>query len=152
MTALPVILVIIEPDLGTAMVLVPQAIVGAFLAGIEWMHAAVIVAFLVLLVPVGWHFFFFSSRRRHTRCGRDWSSDMCSSDLWPSCATPRRNQAVIGSGKTPTRFFRQEGSATAPSSALTPRGACQCPMNAAFSASTSPAKESENFALSKRPS
>src|SRR6266498_4991142 len=26
-------------------------------------------------------FFFFSSRRRHTRCGRDWSSDVCSSDL-----------------------------------------------------------------------
>src|SRR5690554_1157220 len=24
--------------------------------------------------------FFFSSRRRHTRCGRDWSSDVCSSD------------------------------------------------------------------------
>src|SRR2546429_836040 len=37
-------------------------------------------------------FFFFSSRRRHTRCSRDWSSDVCSSDLalrlvkgeWPS--------------------------------------------------------------------
>src|SRR3989442_12190197 len=28
-------------------------------------------------------FFFFSSRRRHTRCGRDWSSDVCSSDLVP---------------------------------------------------------------------
>src|SRR5215813_6320742 len=28
-------------------------------------------------------FFFFSSRRRHTRCGRDWSSDVCSSDLGP---------------------------------------------------------------------
>src|SRR5579872_1843297 len=27
-------------------------------------------------------FFFFSSRRRHTRCGRDWSSDVCSSDLF----------------------------------------------------------------------
>src|SRR5690554_7432538 len=26
-------------------------------------------------------FFFFSSRRRHTRCGHDWSSDVCSSDL-----------------------------------------------------------------------
>src|SRR5690554_5863937 len=25
--------------------------------------------------------FLFSSRRRHTRCGRDWSSDVCSSDL-----------------------------------------------------------------------
>src|SRR5690606_40076177 len=27
------------------------------------------------------HFFFFSSRRRHTRFSRDWSSDVCSSDL-----------------------------------------------------------------------
>src|SRR3989337_2583523 len=31
-------------------------------------------------------FFFFSSRRRHTRCYRDWSSDVCSSDL----PAPRR--------------------------------------------------------------
>src|SRR5687768_18378211 len=29
-------------------------------------------------------FFFFSSRRRHTRCSRDWSSDVCSSDLVPA--------------------------------------------------------------------
>src|SRR5207245_4862565 len=27
------------------------------------------------------YLFFFSSRRRHTRCYRDWSSDVCSSDL-----------------------------------------------------------------------
>src|ERR1035438_10651799 len=27
-------------------------------------------------------FFFFSSRRRHTRCLSDWSSDVCSSDLY----------------------------------------------------------------------
>src|SRR5699024_11950758 len=27
-------------------------------------------------------FFFFSSRRRHTRSKRDWSSDVCSSDLF----------------------------------------------------------------------
>src|SRR6266542_4227056 len=32
------------------------------------------------------HFFFFSSRRLHTRCYRDWSSDVCSSDL-PSSAS-----------------------------------------------------------------
>src|SRR5205809_5362259 len=32
-------------------------------------------------------FFFFSSRRRHTRCSRDWSSDVCSSDL-PITTTP----------------------------------------------------------------
>src|SRR5207253_3662436 len=29
-------------------------------------------------------FFFFSSRRRHTRWPRDWSSDVCSSDLRPA--------------------------------------------------------------------
>src|SRR5437868_15378445 len=28
-----------------------------------------------------WFCFFFSSRRRHTRSKRDWSSDVCSSDL-----------------------------------------------------------------------
>src|SRR5581483_4694120 len=30
-------------------------------------------------------FFFFSSRRRHTRYWRDWSSDVCSSDLRAAC-------------------------------------------------------------------
>src|SRR3712207_6879734 len=28
-----------------------------------------------------YYYFFFSSRRRHTRYWRDWSSDVCSSDL-----------------------------------------------------------------------
>src|SRR5215203_6404866 len=35
-------------------------------------------------------FFFVSSRRRHTRYWRDWSSDVCSSDLAPSSAGARR--------------------------------------------------------------
>src|SRR5256885_10731275 len=35
-------------------------------------------------------FFFFSSRRRHTRLQGDWSSDVCSSDL-----EPRRHRAVL---------------------------------------------------------
>src|SRR5687768_12039848 len=33
------------------------------------------------LISIVFIFFFFSSRRRHTRCSRDWSSDVCSSDL-----------------------------------------------------------------------
>src|SRR5690606_40610011 len=33
-------------------------------------------------------FFFFSSRRRHTRFSRDWSSDVCSSDLEPPPHAP----------------------------------------------------------------
>src|SRR5687768_11825339 len=41
--------------------------------------------------------FFFSSRRRHTRCSRDWSSDVCSSDLGGPMKTARlsRPLAVI---------------------------------------------------------
>src|SRR5690606_39412827 len=32
--------------------------------------------------------FFVSSRRRHTRFSRDWSSDVCSSDLKPVAISP----------------------------------------------------------------
>src|SRR5690606_39787714 len=32
--------------------------------------------------------FFFSSRRRHTIFSRDWSSDVCSSDLTPAAIPP----------------------------------------------------------------
>src|SRR3712207_7526782 len=38
-------------------------------------------------------FFFFSSRRRHTRYWRDWSSDVCSSDLRDR---PGRGEAEAG--------------------------------------------------------
>src|SRR5690625_7137485 len=34
--------------------------------------------------------FFFSSRRRHTRWPRDWSSDVCSSDLTATVNDPQR--------------------------------------------------------------
>src|SRR3989449_7579455 len=37
--------------------------------------------------------FFFSSRRRHTRCSRDWSSDVCSSDL---CGSGRKYKRCCG--------------------------------------------------------
>src|SRR5438067_4268013 len=41
--------------------------------------------------------FFFSSRRRHTRSKRDWSSDVCSSDLWNgrSLRMTRHHQAAV---------------------------------------------------------
>src|SRR2546421_6687434 len=46
--------------------------------------------------------FLFSSRRRHTRSDRDWSSDVCSSDLFFSArfivqwvASERRQQSVV---------------------------------------------------------
>src|SRR3712207_8949138 len=43
-------------------------------------------------------FFFFSSRRRHTRYWRDWSSDVCSSDLLFAIGTDYRfsNNVRVG--------------------------------------------------------
>src|SRR2546429_5030165 len=44
---------------------------------------------------VGALIFFFSSRRRHTRCSRDWSSDVCSSDLLYTALGNAANPANI---------------------------------------------------------
>ena len=55
LTLIPVALILKQPDLGTAMVLVPVLIVGMFLAGIEWKHLAVGVVLVALLIPVAWN-------------------------------------------------------------------------------------------------
>src|SRR5687768_18243948 len=46
-------------------------------------------------------YFFFSSRRRHTRCSRDWSSDVCSSDL---LSTSHEAGIVEGRGEDELRM------------------------------------------------
>src|SRR6266511_5657814 len=46
-------------------------------------------------------FFFFSSRRRHTRFSRDWSSDVCSSDLAVDQLRPSAGRAGAD-GRTET--------------------------------------------------
>src|SRR3712207_6941273 len=45
--------------------------------------------------------FFFSSRRRHTRYWRDWSSDVCSSDLRP---LPCRNDPDLWFAESPAQL------------------------------------------------
>src|SRR6266542_2038404 len=60
-------------------------------------------------------FFFFSSRRRHTRCYRDWSSDVCSSDLYVSDTSLyvdsalRRGKAVLFEGAQATLLDLDHG-------------------------------------------
>src|SRR5215510_181131 len=44
-------------------------------------------------------FFFFSSRRRHTRWPRDWSSDVCSSDLCDCLDCDRMDLRVVSSAE-----------------------------------------------------
>src|SRR5690606_39755011 len=43
---------------------------------------------IVMMYGIGSLLFFFSSRRRHTRFSRDWSSDVCSSDLLSADGEP----------------------------------------------------------------
>src|SRR2546422_1769514 len=52
-------------------------------------------------------FFFFSSRRRHTRCSRDWSSDVCSSDLTVSPAMHQHVVRLAERGMTGQRIIDQ---------------------------------------------
>src|SRR6266496_1682781 len=53
-------------------------------------------------------FFFFSSRRRHTRSLRDWSSDVCSSDL---SGILRRSQLDGSYDGSPANFVASGGTA-----------------------------------------
>src|SRR5437867_4889159 len=46
-------------------------------------------------------FFFFSSRRRHTRSYGDWSSDVCSSDLGLACTGCCRRGPSTESSSSP---------------------------------------------------
>src|SRR5205809_1881118 len=55
-----------------------------------------IVHFFILYLFFFFFFFFFSSRRRHTRCSRDWSSDVCSSDLYVTAEGFELEQAIHG--------------------------------------------------------
>src|SRR5687768_18245419 len=48
----------------------------------------------ILFFVIFFFFFFFSSRRRHTRCSRDWSSDVCSSDLGSYLEVGRVAEAI----------------------------------------------------------
>src|SRR5216683_2679276 len=62
------------------------------------------------MIDLFFFFFFFSSRRRHTRSDRDWSSDVCSSDLGGGVllpgsvvqATPQLG--VVGSSPKPLKL------------------------------------------------
>jgi rod shape determining protein RodA len=55
LVGVPAVLILMQPDLGTAMTLAPVALVGAFLAGIHWKHITAALILCAALAPVGWH-------------------------------------------------------------------------------------------------
>ncbi|HLI61856.1 MAG TPA: rod shape-determining protein RodA [Terriglobales bacterium] len=55
LVGIPMLLVLAQPDLGTALTYAPIAIMGLFLGGMKWKHAAVILLIGALLAPVAWH-------------------------------------------------------------------------------------------------
>jgi rod shape determining protein RodA len=52
----PMLLVLKQPDLGTALTYVPVALMGLFLGGIQFRHAAAIVLVAGVLMPGVWHY------------------------------------------------------------------------------------------------
>src|SRR5256885_6407516 len=56
------------------------------------------VQILICAMRPNRHLFFFSSRRRHTRLQGDWSSDVCSSDLYGGAALVKR---LLSAGANP---------------------------------------------------
>ncbi|MGH9486184.1 MAG: rod shape-determining protein RodA [Terriglobales bacterium] len=55
LVGLPMALVLLEPDLGTALTYVPVAIVGLLLGGLRWRQMALITLGCLLMLPIAWH-------------------------------------------------------------------------------------------------
>src|SRR4051812_2026043 len=52
----PMLLVLKQPDLGTALTYVPVALMGLFLGGIQFRHAAALLLIAGVLMPAVWHY------------------------------------------------------------------------------------------------
>jgi len=56
LVGVPMLLVVKQPDLGTALTYLPIAAGGILLAGLQWKHLAILLVLGVLILPAGWHF------------------------------------------------------------------------------------------------
>lgn len=54
--AVPMVLVLKQPDLGTALTYVPVAVMALFLGGMQFRHAAIILLVAGVLAPTVWHY------------------------------------------------------------------------------------------------
>ncbi len=54
LAGVPMVMIAAQPDLGTALTLVPVAATGVFLSGLRWKHALALLLLGLLLLPAGW--------------------------------------------------------------------------------------------------
>src|SRR5271166_2890345 len=81
----PMIMVLAQPDLGTALTYLPIAVMGLFLGGMKAKHALVILLLGALLAPVGWHVM------------KPYQRDRLTSFMEPEADPQRRGYQVIQS-------------------------------------------------------
>ena len=55
MVGVPMLMVLVQPDLGTALTYIPIALMGLFLGGMRWRQAAAIALIAGLMMPLAWH-------------------------------------------------------------------------------------------------
>src|SRR5438876_7680502 len=51
----PMLMVLRQPDLGTALTYLPIAVIGSFLGGVRWKQALIVVMLAGLAMPLAWH-------------------------------------------------------------------------------------------------
>jgi rod shape determining protein RodA len=56
LVAIPMLLVMKQPDLGTSLTYIPILVAGILMAGLRWKYFLIIIAALVFTLPIGYHF------------------------------------------------------------------------------------------------
>ncbi len=56
LVGVPMLLVMKQPDLGTALTYIPILICGVLVAGLHWKYLAIVAAVLLVTLPIGYHF------------------------------------------------------------------------------------------------
>src|SRR5689334_24688581 len=86
-------------------------------AGVPWVAPTVLLLMALTVYPMIYYvkgsFFFFSSRRRHTRWNCDWSSDVCSSHLLDAAGGTRPGAGRGARGHYRDRRAADGGAGTA---------------------------------------
>ena len=75
-TFFPALLVVIQPDLGTAMLLIISGLVAIFLAGTKWRHLLLMTAFVAAIAPYLWYQLHDHQRERIVTMFNPWADPM----------------------------------------------------------------------------